>query len=127
MAKKRTKKYDPNLVEALKKLAFPIVDKRHNLIVYLDDERARSNQTRLEHIAKCGHDLTVKDIEAIPDGITKYSKLKKERNRKDSFNYYFPRKGQEMSYIQISVKIDKNDRRIAKIKTVFVARRVKRN
>ena len=127
MAKKRTKIYDSNLVEALKKLTFPIVDKRHNLTVYLDDERARSNQTRLEHIAKTAHGLSVKDIEGIPEGIIKKSRLKREKKRKNSFNYYFVSKASPGFLVQVSVNVNPEDKRTAKIKTIFLTKGVKKN
>ena len=38
------------------------------------NDRARSNETRFEHIAKKNHQLKVRDIELIPEGINEYAK-----------------------------------------------------
>lgn len=81
MAKKRTTNYDTKIIDALKKLPNPIYDRRHNFTIYLVNDRARSNQERFEHISKNFHELTVKDIESIPEGLKTKSKLKKEKGR----------------------------------------------
>lgn len=70
MSKKRyTTKYDPKIVEAIKKLPSPIYDKRHDIYVYFNDVKVRCNETRFEHIAKQYHELKVRDINLIKNGI----------------------------------------------------------
>ncbi len=125
MARKKKTVYDNNLIDALKKLPLPIVDERHNAIVVLDDDRARSNQGRFEHISRSFHRLTQKDIESIPKGIATNSKLKKDPVRKNTLNYYFPREGDRGHYIKISVKIDKKNTHILRIKTIFITTIIK--
>lgn len=118
-------KYSENLIEALNKIQFPIEDKKHNLLVYLDNNMARSNQTRLEHITSTRHRLTVKDIESIPQGIKKESRLRKDPFKKSTFNYYFQRKSNKKEYIKISVLIDKVDKKKVTIKTIFITKHMK--
>ena len=120
MAKKRTRIYDPNIIEALRKLPFPLRDTKRNLLICLDNERARSNQNRLEHIAKAAHGLTLRDIESIPEAIAGKSRLKKDKRRKNAFNYFFQRKGDPERLIQIAVRIDPREPNVAKIKTIFI-------
>lgn len=50
--RKQTKRYDENIIDALKKLPSPIYDKKHNIYVYVNNDQARSDETRFEHIAK---------------------------------------------------------------------------
>ena len=125
MSKKKPVNHSQNLVEALNKLPVPIYDERHDLNVYLDDDKARSNQSRFEHISNTRHNLTVKDIESIPEGIRKESKLKKDPFKKSTFNYYFPRKSNKKEFIKISVLVDKLDKKKVSIKTIFIAKQMK--
>ena len=53
--KKSNNYYDQNIIEALKKLPNPIEDKKHNLSIYVNNDQARSNESRFEHIAKSVH------------------------------------------------------------------------
>ena len=125
MAKRKRENINISILEALKKLPFPIVDKKHGLTIYLDDERARSNQTRLEHIAQAHHLLTVKDIEFIPEGIIRQSKLKKDKKRKDTFNYYFKSKGCDECFVKVSIMVNPEKRNTGKIKTIYITKTVK--
>ena len=125
MAKSRSEKNHSNLVEALKKLPFPIYDKKHNLTIYLDDDRARSNQSRFEHITKEHHQLNVRDIQSIPNLICTKSYLRKDKRRKETFNYYLPRSGYINHFIKISVRVTKEEPHVAKIKTIFTTSRIK--
>ena len=125
MSKKSSINYSQNLIDALNKLPSPIYDERHDLTVYLDNDKARSNQTRLEHIAKVTHNLKVKDIESIPRGIKKESRVKKDSFKKSTFNYYFPRESNKKEFIKISVLVDKNNKKKVTIKTIFVAKQMK--
>ena len=126
MRKQKIRKtYDENLITALKKLQSPIYDKKHDLYVYVRDDMARSNESRFEHISKNMHELKVRDIESVPEGINKYVKYSKSKELKDTYYYYIRRKGEDRGFIQISILIDINDRKKAFIKTIFVTYRLK--
>ena len=90
MAKRKGLSYEEKLINSLKKLPNPLEDKRHNLKIYFNDDRARSNQSRFEHIIDDRHGLLASDIERIPRYI-KQSKLKKDSERKNTFNLFIKR------------------------------------
>ena len=125
MGKKHRTDYEKDLIAALKKLPFPIYDKRHNLTIFLDDERSRSNQRRFEHISRSYHKLTTKDLEVIPSEIVSRAKLKKDPSRKDTFNYYILRKAENSYFVKICIKIIDKKQRTAKIKTIFTTKSLK--
>ena len=126
MSKKRSDKtYDQNLINALKKLPSTIEDKKHGFIIQVRDDRARSNETRFDHIAKRMHELKVRDIESIPEGIKNYVKFSKSKELKDTYSYYIKRKGGDRGFIQVAILIDINDKKKAYIKTIFIAYRLK--
>ena len=125
MKRKRKTVYDQKIIEALERIPFPIFDKRHNLTVCLYDGRARSNEGRFEHISKNNHKLSVKDIEYIPEGLVMKSKLKQDPIRKNTFNYYIPRKGDIHRFIKVCVEIVDEKQRIARIKTIFITSAIK--
>ena len=117
--------YDPTkLLEALEKLPNPLIDKKHNLSIYIDG-RARSNQTRAEHIVEYGHDLKARDIELIQIGISNYFKYKKDSKHKNTFNYYIKRKGSDKGFVKVSIKISNQNKKRAWVKTIFIAYKIK--
>ena len=125
MAKKRNEeKYDQNIIEALRKLPNPIKDKKHNLLIYIRNDRARSNETRFEHISKQYHDLKVRDIEAIPNGIRNYIMFRKSDKLKDTYYYYIKRKGEDKGFIQVAILVDLFDKTKTYLKTIFIAYRI---
>lgn len=71
MAKKKGLSYEEKMLNALEKLPNPIIDKKHNLRIYIIDDRVRSNQSRFEHIIESRHGLRPSDIERIPRYIKK--------------------------------------------------------
>ena len=78
MSKKKPRIYNPiHLIEAIEKWPLPMCDKKHGYDIYVEG-RARSNQTREEHIVEYGHDLKVRDIEMVPKGIANYFDYKKD-------------------------------------------------
>ena len=103
MAKRKGLSYEEKITNALKKLPNPLEDKRHNLKIYFNDDRARSNQSRFEHIVDDRHGLLTSDIEKIPRYI-KTSKLKKDPERKNTFNLFIKRNNANCEYIKISLK-----------------------
>lgn len=121
MSKIKINKIDKNIIRALEKIPFPLFDYRHNILLFLKDEKARSNQSRSEHIARSFHGLTLKDIEQIPKEIMR-SKLKQDPSRKGTYNYYLQRKGNKSKYIKVSIQIDKKDNRKAYIKTIYLTK-----
>ena len=125
MAKKRKIKYDcSKLVEALNKIEFPLIDSKHGLSIFIIGN-ARSNETRVEHIVKQSHELSVRDIELIPDGIKNYFAYKKDKSKKTTYNYYLKRKGKDKGFVKVSIKIDRKDKKKATIKTIFVTYNLK--
>ena len=85
MAKKRKRSYEERIVSALHKLPGPVEDKRHNLSIYFNNDRARSNETRFEHASDTSHKLNENDIERIPR-LIKECKFKKDDKRTKTFN-----------------------------------------
>ena len=125
MAKQKVNKVNNRLLEYLLSVKSPILDKRHNLVVYLDDNRARSNQTRFEHIVRDNHRLKVCDLKRLFTLFTVEGKLKKDFLRKDTYNYYLTRNSKGNEFIKMSIQLDKNDKSKGKIKTIFITRNVK--
>ena len=125
MNKKKKKLYNPNkLIDAINKWSNPMFDAKHGYFIYVEG-RARSNQTRVEHIVEYGHDLKVRDLELVPYGIQHYFMYKKDPTYKNTYNYYVERKGQDKGFVKISVRIDDYNSKKAWIKTVFVTYKIK--
>ena len=99
-------------------------DKKHNYCIYVDKE-ARSNQTRTQHIIRQGHDLKVRDLEVVPDGINNYFDYKIDPTHKNTFNYYLLRKGEDKGFVKVSIEIDSQNKAKAWIKTVFITYKIK--
>ena len=125
MAKKKNTKYDQNLIEALKQLPSSIEDKRHGFVIEIKNDRARSNETRFEHIAKKNHELKVRDIKSIPEGIKEYVKFVKSNEIENTCYYFIKRKGEDRGFIQVAILLDEANPKRARIKTVFIAHRLK--
>lgn len=125
MMKKRLRNYEEKIVEALKKLPNPLEDKKHNLYIYFDNGRARSNESRLEHAADSNHGLTISDIERIPKLIKK-GKLRIDKTRQKTFNLYLKRYSYtDRQYIKISLRIEPNYPKEAHLKTIQIVDKVK--
>ena len=125
MTRRKPPIYDPTLlIEAIKKWPNPMFDKKHDFYIYVEG-KARSNQSRIEHIVEYSHDLKVRDLELVPDGIKNYFAYKKDPVYKDTFNYYLYRKGNDKGFIKVSIQIDSHDHKRAWIKTVFITYVVK--
>ncbi len=126
MAKKTNGKYDLKLIEALKKLPPLIEDKRHGFVIQIRDDMARSNETRFQHIAKKNHELRVRDIESIPEGIRCYVRFVKSKEQKDTYYYYIDRKGEDKGFIQLAIKLKEGESKTYYIKTIFITYRIKK-
>ena len=125
MSKRKPRVYDPtHLVEAIEKWPNPMFDKKHGYYIYVEG-RARSNQTRVEHIIEYGHDLKARDLKLIPEGIKNYFDYRKDPVYKNTYNYYLIRKGEDKGFIKVSVQIDGEDHKHALIKTIFITYNIK--
>ena len=125
MNKRKPKIYNPkHLIEAIEKWLNPMYDKKHNRYIYVEG-RARSNQTRIEHIVQNRHDLKVRDLNLVPNGINNYFDYKKDPIYKDTWNYYLIRGGADKGFIKVSIQVDHRDHSRAWIKTVYITYRVK--
>lgn len=124
MAKIKYLTYEESLTNALKKMPQPLIDKKHNLKIYLNNDRARSNQSRFEHIVDDRHGIKVRDIERIPRHLKKCI-FKKDLERTETYNIYIRRSSISDQYIKISVKIDPREPNVAIIKTIFITKIIK--
>ena len=124
MAKRKGLTYEQKLIDALEKLPNPLIDKRHNLKIYFVDNRARSNQSRFEHIVNQRHGLRPSDLERITRYIKKCI-FKRDPDRVETYNIYVRRRNYSEEYIKICVRIDPSDPEIAIVKTIFITRVVK--
>ena len=124
MAKRKGLSYEQKLINALKKLPNPLEDKRHNLLIHFDDNKARSNQSRFEHIVNVRHGLMPRDIQRIPRHIKKCI-FKKETGRKETYNIYIKRNSYTEEYIKISVEIKPETPNDATVKTIFITENIK--
>lgn len=125
MTRRKPNIYDPTLlIDAINKWPNPMYDKKHDLYIYVEGN-ARSNQTRVDHIVEYGHDLKVRDLECVPEGIVHYFAYKKDPVYKNTFNYYIKRKGMDKGFIKVSIRISENDPHHAWIKTIFIAYKIK--
>ena len=125
MSKRKPRIYHPkNLITEIKKWPNPMYDKKHGYYIYVEG-RARSNQTREEHIIEYGHDLKAKDLKRIPEGIENYFKYKKDPKYKNTYNYYIKRGGEDKGLIKVSIRISDHDSKQAWIKTVFITYNIK--
>lgn len=121
MAKRKGLSYEQKMLNALKKLPNPLEDKKHNLFIYFDDDRARSNRSRFGHIAELRHGLLPCDIDRTLKHIND-SKLKKDKRRTDTFNLFIKRNSYNDKYIQISLEIEDLNLKIAFVKTIFITK-----
>ena len=121
MAKRKGIPYEQKLINALMKIPNPLEDKKHNMKIYFDDNRARSNQSRFEHIIDQRHGLRPSDIERIPRYINE-SKLKKDHDRKDTYNLFIKRNNYSSEYIKIALKVENDELKEAFVKTIFITK-----
>ena len=124
MARKKKLTYEQRMLAELQKLLNPLYDKKHRILIYFDNDRARSNQDRFEHIFDSKHELLPSDIKRIVKGI-KTSFLKQDKERKDTHNLYILRNVYKKEYIKIAIKIDFKKSNIGKVKTIFITKNFK--
>ena len=124
MAKKKESTYEEKMIAALNSFPSPLVDKKHGIVIVLENDRARSNESRIEHIINSRHDLKPSDIKRIPKKIEK-AIFKKDKERKDTYNFYIERNNYQKQFIKISVKIEFDKSNKATIKTIFITDSIK--
>ncbi len=124
MAKKKRLTYKERMIKALESLPSPIKDTKHRINIYFVNDRARSNESRFEHISLERHDLTLGDIKRIPSHINQ-STLKKDADRKDTYNLYLKRNTYGNEYIKISLEINFKESNDAYVKTLFITTNTK--
>ena len=124
MAKRKGLTYEEKLIKALKELPNPIEDKRHGIVIVFENNRARSNQSRFEHIALYRHELQPSDIKHIPTGI-KTSTFRKDKERSNTYNLYIRRNSYSDDYIKISLEIDYPKTNEGIVKTIYIIKNLK--
>lgn len=124
MTKRNGLTYEQKIINALEKLPSPIEDKRHGIVIIFENDRARSNQSRFEHIATSRHGLKPSDIKRIPRHI-KSCIFKKDMERTNTYNIYIKRNNYDNAYIKISVEISVGEPRVAVVKTIFITKTLK--
>ena len=124
MAKKQILTYEQKIFNALDSLPNPLEDKKHRIFIVFDNRRARSNEDRYEHIASFRHELTTHDIKRIPKRL-KTSILKKDLERKNTYNLYIERNSFSGEYIKISMNLNFKESNKAIVKTIFITKNLK--
>ncbi len=124
MSRRKGISHEQKLINALKKLPNPLEDKKHNILIYFNDGKARSNQSRFEHIVDAKHELSISDIERIPR-LIKHCIFKKDNRRSDSYCIYLKRNNFNGEYIKISIQIISRNPASAVVKTIFITKNIK--
>ena len=124
MAKRKRLSYEKRMIKALKMIPCPLEDKKHRILLFFEDNRARSNESRFEHISLSRHDLCVGDVKRIISCINK-SVLRKDTERKDTYNLYIKRNNYGNEYIKISLELNFHKSNKATVKTLFITTIVK--
>lgn len=124
MTKRKGLSNEEKLINALKKIPNPLEDKKHRICICFVNNRARSNESRFEHISMMRHDLRASDIEKISRHINT-SIMKKDLERKETFNLYIKRNNYGNEYIKISLELDFAKSNKAVVKTIFITTNMK--
>ena len=124
MAKRKGLSYEQKLINALSKLPNPLEDNKHRIFIFFVNDMARSNESRFEHISLKRHELLPSDIEKINRNINK-SILKKDSERKDTFNLYIKRNKYGNKYIKVSLELNFSKSNKANVKTIFITTNMK--
>ena len=124
MTKKKTLTKEVLIIKALRELPVPLKDNKHRIVIFFNDDRARSNETRFEHISALRHDLQPSDIRRIGQKIND-SIMKRDSERNDTFNLYIKRNNYSNEFIKISLELDFKESNNATVKTVFITKNLK--
>ena len=120
--KKQTKK--EQIIKALYELPNPLEDKKHRIVIFFHNDKARSNETRFDHIAMERHNLHPRDIKRIAQKINE-STIEKDKERGETYNLYIKRNSYGNEYIKISLNLDYRKSNEATVKTIFITRNYK--
>ena len=117
----KRKEYDFHIIEALKKLTIPLKTFDGHNVLFDKDKR---NETIFEHIANKRHHLKVKDIELIPEIISRKENLRKDKNGDKFRNYVYrsKRKKERLKFIKITTRINSNS-----TETIITIHKIKNN
>ena len=124
MAKRKGLSYEEKIIKALEELPCPLEDKKHRILIYFINDRAISNKSRFEHISLERHELSTKDFKRMIKKINN-SILKKDLERKNTYNLYIKRNNFDDDYIKISLEIDYKKSNKAIVKTMFITKNIK--
>jgi gamma-glutamyl phosphate reductase len=124
MARRKELTYEEKINKALGKIPNPLEDKKHRIYIAFVNDRARSNESRFDHISLERHSLKPRDIDRIVEHINE-SVLKKDRDRKNTFNLYIKRNNFGDEYIKISIEINFRKSNMACVKTMFITKNTK--
>ena len=102
---KHKRPFDQNLVDAINKLNWPLINK-DGIKVFLRNKTR--HETGAEHIAGKLHELKVRDIELLPSVLKEPISVKTDK-RKGKL-YFGKRKGvNKFPYLKIVVRVEKNE------------------
>ena len=124
MTKKKRLSSEEKIINSLNELPNPLEDRKHRILIYFTNNRARSNETRFEHISLERHILKERDIKRIREKINQ-SILKKDPERKDTYNIYIKRNNYNDEYIKISLELNFRFSNKGIVKTIFITKNKK--
>ena len=124
MTKKKTLTKEELIIKALRELPVPLKDNKHRIVIFFNDDRARSNETRFDHIALERHKLHPRDIKRIAQKINE-STIEKDKERKDTYNLYIRRNNYGEEYIKISLSLNFDKSNETTVKTIFITKNKK--
>ena len=120
---KHKRPFDQNLVDAINKLCWPLVNNNGIKVFLRNSARYESGA---EHIAGKLHELKVRDIKAIPEGIRSYVRFIKDKDCQETYCYFINRKGEDDGFIKVAVKLYEHDKKKAYVKSIFIVYRIKK-
>ena len=124
MAKKKGLTYEEKMINALNTLPNPLEDTKHRIFIIFENDRARSGQSRFEHIIMPRHELKPTDIQRISKKIN-VSILRMDKERTNTYNLYVPRYSYKKEYIKLSLELDFRKSNIGKVKTIYITKSLK--
>ena len=101
---KHKRPFDQNLVDAINKLNWPLVNNNGVKVLLRNNTR---NETGAEHIAGKLHELKVRDIKILPSVLKQPLSVKNDK-RKGKL-YFGKRKGvNKFPYLKVVVRVEKD-------------------
>ena len=103
---KHVREYDQNIVDALKKIKWPLFNNEGKKVTIRPFAR---NESGLEHIAGKNHYLKIRDILLVPKILKNPLHIGRDKKGKKTKYYSGLRKGDEKSrYLRIIVRVQKD-------------------